>query len=90
MDTTTLARSLFGSSMAFHIIFSTLGVGIPVMIIVAEVLYQWKKDRDYAIMAKRWTRGFGILLWRPRPGRLSVSCWRCFGRGLWKTWRGGG
>lgn len=62
MDTVTLARSLFGSSMAFHIIFATLGVGIPIMIVFAEILFQITKDRHYSIMAKRWTRGFAIIL----------------------------
>ncbi|HEY0829463.1 MAG TPA: cytochrome ubiquinol oxidase subunit I, partial [Bacilli bacterium] len=62
MDTVTLARALFGSSMAFHIIFATLGVGIPMMIVVAEILFQITKDRHYSIMAKRWTRGFAIIL----------------------------
>ncbi|MFC0216277.1 cytochrome ubiquinol oxidase subunit I [Paenibacillus chartarius] len=62
MGTTEMARALFGTSMAFHIIFSTLGVGLPFMIVIAEILFHWKKDRDYAVLAKRWTRGFGILL----------------------------
>ncbi|WP_281887488.1 cytochrome ubiquinol oxidase subunit I [Paenibacillus sp. YYML68] len=62
MDTVMLARSLFGSSMAFHIIFATLGVGIPLMIVVAEILFHVKKDPDYSTMAKRWTRGFAIIL----------------------------
>ncbi|UJF34935.1 cytochrome ubiquinol oxidase subunit I [Paenibacillus hexagrammi] len=62
MDTVMMARSLFGSSMAFHIIFATLGVGIPLLIVLAELLFQFSKDPDFAIMAKRWTRGFAILL----------------------------
>ncbi|OXM13344.1 cytochrome ubiquinol oxidase subunit I [Paenibacillus herberti] len=62
MDHVQLARSLFGSSMAFHIIFATLGVGLPVMIIAAEVLFHIRKDSDYATMAMRWTKGFAILL----------------------------
>lgn len=62
MDTVVLSRALFGSSMAFHIIFATLGVGIPVMILFAEIMYQITKDAHYALMAKRWTRGFAILL----------------------------
>ncbi|GIO68695.1 cytochrome ubiquinol oxidase subunit I [Paenibacillus sp. JTLBN-2024] len=62
MDNVMLARSLFGSSMAFHIIFATLGVGIPFMIVIAEILYQVKKDKDYAMLAKRWTKGLAILL----------------------------
>lgn len=45
MDNVMLARSLFGSSMAFHIIFATLGVGIPFMIVIAEIMYQVKKTR---------------------------------------------
>ncbi|MDO3677614.1 cytochrome ubiquinol oxidase subunit I [Paenibacillus ehimensis] len=62
MDTVMLARSLFGSSMAFHIIFATLGVGLPLMIVIAEILFHVKKDPDYSTMAKRWTRGFAIIL----------------------------
>lgn len=62
MDTVTLARAFFGSSLAFHIIFATLGVGLSLMIFISEILYHWKKDSDYAIMAKRWTKAFAILL----------------------------
>ncbi|GIP37288.1 putative cytochrome bd menaquinol oxidase subunit I [Paenibacillus sp. J31TS4] len=62
MDQVTLARALFGSSMAFHIIFATLGVGVPLMIAAAETLFQIKKDKDYETMAKRWTKGFAVLL----------------------------
>ncbi|MCM3785188.1 cytochrome ubiquinol oxidase subunit I [Neobacillus mesonae] len=62
MDNVMLARSLFGSSMAFHIIFATLGVGLPFMIVFAEIAYQIKKDPHYALMAKRWTKCQAILL----------------------------
>jgi cytochrome bd ubiquinol oxidase subunit I len=62
MDDLVLARSLFGTTMAFHIIFATLGVGIPLMILAGEILYQKTKDQDYAIMAKRWTKTFAVLL----------------------------
>ncbi|MED0758459.1 cytochrome ubiquinol oxidase subunit I [Aneurinibacillus thermoaerophilus] len=62
MDDLQLARALFGTTMGFHIIFATLGVGLPLMILTAEVLRQWKKDKDYGIMAQRWTKGFAVLL----------------------------
>ncbi|MGI8316352.1 cytochrome ubiquinol oxidase subunit I [Halobacillus mangrovi] len=62
MDVVVMARALFGTSLGFHIIYATLGVGLPVMIIIAEVLYLIKKDSDYALMARRWTKGFAILL----------------------------
>lgn len=62
MDVVIMARALFGSSLGFHIIYATIGVGLPVMIILAEVLYLIKKDSDYALMARRWTKGFAIIL----------------------------
>ncbi|RFU70424.1 cytochrome ubiquinol oxidase subunit I [Peribacillus saganii] len=62
MDHLTIARSMFGTTMAFHIIFATIGVGLPMMMLAAELLYQKTKDRDYAIMANRWTKTFAVLL----------------------------
>ncbi|QAS52562.1 cytochrome ubiquinol oxidase subunit I [Halobacillus litoralis] len=62
MDIVVMARALFGTSLGFHIIYATIGVGLPVMIIIAEVMHMIKKDSDYALMAKRWTKGFAILL----------------------------
>ncbi|MCA1056798.1 cytochrome ubiquinol oxidase subunit I [Rossellomorea aquimaris] len=62
MDELVLARSLFGTTMAFHIIFATLGVGIPLMILVAEIMFQRTNDLDYSVMAKRWTKAFAVLL----------------------------
>ncbi|WP_101846796.1 cytochrome ubiquinol oxidase subunit I [Halobacillus sp. Marseille-P3879] len=62
MEIVDMARILFGSSMGFHIIYATIGVGLPIMIILAEFMYWIKKDEHYAIMARRWTKGFAILL----------------------------
>ncbi|WP_445506339.1 cytochrome ubiquinol oxidase subunit I [Niallia sp. 03190] len=62
MDHLVIARSMFGTTMGFHIIFATIGVGLPLMMLTAELLYQKTKDLDYVIMAKRWTKTFGILL----------------------------
>lgn len=62
MDHVLTARTLFGMTMGFHIIFATLGVGIPLMVLFAELLYQKTKDKAYSIMANRWTKGFAVLL----------------------------
>ncbi|UII55307.1 cytochrome ubiquinol oxidase subunit I [Cytobacillus spongiae] len=62
MDDLLIARSLFGITMGFHIIFATIGVGLPLMMLTAELLYQKSKDLDYVIMAKRWTKAFAVLL----------------------------
>lgn len=62
MDDVMYARTLFGTTMGVHIIFATLGVGLPLMILFAELLFQKTKDRHYAIMANRWTKGAAVLL----------------------------
>ncbi|MBD1380254.1 cytochrome ubiquinol oxidase subunit I [Metabacillus arenae] len=62
MDDLVIARSLFGTTMGFHIIFASLGVGLPLMILFSEILFQKTKDHDYAVMARRWTKGQAVLL----------------------------
>ncbi|GIN09073.1 cytochrome ubiquinol oxidase subunit I [Shouchella clausii] len=62
MDHVLLARMLFGTSMAFHIIFATLTVGLSLMIFFAEWMRALRNDLDYAILAKRLTKGLAILL----------------------------
>lgn len=62
MDEILVARSLFGTTMAFHIIFATIGVGLPLMILTAEIVYQRTKEKEYVVMAKRWTKTFSVLL----------------------------
>jgi len=62
MNDLVIARSLFGTTMGFHIIFATIGVGLPFMILTAELVYQKTKDIEYVVMAKRWTKAFAVLL----------------------------
>ncbi|RFU68683.1 cytochrome ubiquinol oxidase subunit I [Bacillus sp. V59.32b] len=62
MDHLVIARSMFGTTMGFHIIFATIGVGLPLMMLLAELMYQRTKDFHYAVMAKRWTKTFAVLL----------------------------
>ncbi len=62
LDELVIARSLFGMTMGVHIIYATLGVGLPFMVLIAELMYQKTKDKDYALMANRWTKGFAVLL----------------------------
>ncbi|WP_100371776.1 cytochrome ubiquinol oxidase subunit I [Bacillus sp. FJAT-45037] len=73
MDNVLLARSLFGSSMAFHIIFATLGVGITLMILLAEIMRAITKNADYGTLAKRWTKGVAILLGVAIPSGTIVA-----------------
>lgn len=60
VDTVLWSRWLTGLTLAFHVIFATVGVGVPLMIAIAEFVGIRKKDSHYILMAKRWTRGFVI------------------------------
>ncbi|WP_332631002.1 cytochrome ubiquinol oxidase subunit I [Halalkalibacter flavus] len=73
MDNVMLARMIFGTSIAFHIIFATLGVGITLMILVAEIMRIIRKDEDYGTLAKRWTKGVAILLGVAIPSGTIVA-----------------
>ncbi len=55
------ARSQMGVSFIFHIIFSVLGVGLPVLLCLAEGLALLRKDASLMMLARQWTRVFAIL-----------------------------
>jgi cytochrome d ubiquinol oxidase subunit I len=54
-------RTQMGVSLIFHVIFSVLGVGFPVLVCMAEALGLWRKDATWLALARQWTRGFIIL-----------------------------
>ena len=55
------ARSQMGVSLAFHIIFAVVGIGMPALMVIAE--YRWHRSGDavYLELAKRWAKGTAIL-----------------------------
>ena len=61
MDNTTLARATMGTSLGFHIVFAVLGVGMPLLMSVAEGLALWRHDENWMVLARRWSKAFGIL-----------------------------
>lgn len=62
MDSVLWSRLLTTETLAFHIIWATIGVGIPIFISLAEGWGILKKDNHYILMARRWTRGFVITV----------------------------
>lgn len=62
MDAVILSRILTAMTLGFHIIFATIGVGLPFMIMVAEGLGLYKKDVRYITMARRLAKGFTITV----------------------------
>src|SRR5699024_129419 len=62
LDPVLMSRLLTTMTLGFHIIFATLGVGVPLMISISEFIGIRKKDPHYLLMAKRWARGFVITV----------------------------
>jgi cytochrome d ubiquinol oxidase subunit I len=61
MSTLLAARAQMGTSLAFHIIFSVLGVGLPLLLCIAEGLALWRKDPVWVTLAHRWARSAAII-----------------------------
>lgn len=61
MNDFLFARSQMAMSLAFHIIFAVLGIGLPVLMAIAEAVYLRTRNPVYLDLSKRWARGAAIL-----------------------------
>ncbi|MCZ0754927.1 cytochrome ubiquinol oxidase subunit I [Anoxybacillus sp. J5B_2022] len=61
-DPVLFSRILTELTLTFHIIYATIGVGVPLMIAIAQWVGIRKKDEHYILLARRWTRGFVITV----------------------------
>src|SRR6266700_3965687 len=55
------ARSQMAMSLAFHIVFAAIGIGMPLLMALAEGLYLRTRDRGALELARRWANGTAIL-----------------------------
>ena len=55
------ARSQMAMSLAFHIVFAAIGIGMPVLMAIAEWRWLRRKDEAALALAHRWARGTAIL-----------------------------
>jgi cytochrome d ubiquinol oxidase subunit I len=55
------ARSQMAMSLGFHIIFAAVGVALPLLMVIAEVLWFKTKDETYRTLAQQWAKGTAIL-----------------------------
>jgi cytochrome d ubiquinol oxidase subunit I len=55
------ARSQMGMSLAFHIVFAALGIGLPLLMAIAEAAYLRTRRPVFLELSKRWARGAAIL-----------------------------
>jgi len=61
MSTLAAARLQMTVSLAFHMIFAAIGIGLPLLIVIVEGLYLRTGQRHYLALAKRWAKVMGLL-----------------------------
>src|SRR5213079_2846137 len=61
MSDVLFARSQMAMSLAFHIVFAALGIGMPLLMAIAEWMYLRTNRPVYLDLAKRWAKGTAIL-----------------------------
>ncbi|HXG45867.1 MAG TPA: cytochrome ubiquinol oxidase subunit I [Gemmatimonadales bacterium] len=55
------ARAQMAMSLAFHIVFAVVGIGMPVLMVLAERRWHTTGDPVYLELARRWAKGTAIL-----------------------------
>lgn len=61
-DPVFMSRMLTLLTLSFHIIYATIGVGVPLMIMIAQWIGIRKNDQHYILLARRWARGFVVTV----------------------------
>ena len=72
-----------GMSLGFHICFTAIGIGLPLMLLIAEGLWLRTGDETYRLMAQRWARVAGVLF---AVGAVSGTILSFEFGLLWPTW----
>lgn len=55
------ARAQMGLSLAFHIVFAVIGIGVPALMVVSEACWLRTGRAVYLELTRRWARGTAIL-----------------------------
>src|SRR5437016_2446329 len=61
MENLLAARLQMAISLGFHMVFAALGIGLPLMMLVAEGLWLRRGRQVYLDLAKKWAKATGIL-----------------------------
>ncbi|MEK6705001.1 MAG: cytochrome ubiquinol oxidase subunit I [Bdellovibrionota bacterium] len=55
------ARSQMSVSLAFHIVFASIGIALPAMVVTAELLWLRTKNQGYLRIARAWSRSMAVF-----------------------------
>jgi cytochrome d ubiquinol oxidase subunit I len=61
MDTLTAARWQMTVSMAFHMVFAAVGIGLPLLLVIVEGLSLRTRQPHYMELARKWAKVTGLL-----------------------------
>jgi cytochrome d ubiquinol oxidase subunit I len=56
------ARIQMAVSLGFHIVFAALGIGMPVMMLIAEYRANRTRDPEWMALTRRWAKAVGVLV----------------------------
>jgi cytochrome bd ubiquinol oxidase subunit I len=60
MDTLTAARVQMEVSLAFHMVFAALGIGMPLLMVGAEALWLRTGEPHWRALAKKWAKATAL------------------------------
>src|SRR3954449_4100236 len=60
MDTLAGARAQMEVSLAFHMVFAALGVGMPLLMAIAEALWLRTGRAEYRDLARKWAKATAL------------------------------
>jgi cytochrome bd ubiquinol oxidase subunit I len=60
MDTLTAARAQMEVSLAFHMVFAALGIGMPLLMVMAEWMWIRTGRRHYRDLARKWAKATAL------------------------------
>lgn len=61
MSSLTAARLQMTVSLAFHMVYAAIGIGLPLLLVIVEGLYLRTKKPHYKELAKTWAKTTGLL-----------------------------
>jgi cytochrome d ubiquinol oxidase subunit I len=61
MDSILAARLQMTVSLAFHMVYAAVGIGLPLLLVIVEGLYLRTGEPHYKQLAKTWAKATGLL-----------------------------
>ncbi|MEZ4267041.1 MAG: cytochrome ubiquinol oxidase subunit I [Myxococcota bacterium] len=55
------ARTQMATSLGFHIVFASIGMAMPILMVMAEAVWLRTGDPGYLDLAKRWAKGTAVF-----------------------------